>query len=326
MVFPVTLVTGFLGAGKTTLIQQLIQSGSLRDALVVVNDFGDLSIDGQILGQGDQDVIELGGGCVCCTVRDEFVTTLKAAVEAHPRMTSVWVETSGISAPSELLAVFEANAWLTQRFRVERVVTVVDTSHALRDLNDRDNAIDQVVYASTVILNRASAVSADVQAAVAARISDLNPWATQQVLDVTTVTVDQFGSAMDYGDHSQIQRLQHVEHCGHIHASGEVCEGHHHTLIGHGVESHMARATDPLNAEIFSGALEAWIMAQGEGLLRMKGVLTLDDEAYPMILQGIRGQVSVEPLLTHQWPVGLSTLVVIGSDLDHAGLEALMGS
>ena len=108
MVFPVTLVTGFLGAGKSTLIQQLIQSGSLRDALVVVNDFGDLSIDGQILGQGDQDVIELGGGCVCCTVRDEFVTTLKAAVEAHPRMTSVWVETSGISAPSELLAVFEA--------------------------------------------------------------------------------------------------------------------------------------------------------------------------------------------------------------------------
>lgn len=326
MVFPVTFVTGFLGAGKTTLIQQLIRSGALQDALVVVNDFGDLSIDQQILNQGDQEVIELGGGCVCCSVRDEFVTTLKTAVAAQPQMTSVWIETSGISAPSELLVVFESNAWLTRGFRVERVVTVVDCVHALADLSERDNAIDQVVYASTLLLNRASQVTQDTLNRISDRLAALNPWAAQHRIAVTDVTMDQLGSAMDYGDHSRIQELQtRVEPCGHVHASGEACDGHHPvSATTHGVSTHMARTRVPLRTERFSVALEAWIVAQGDRLLRIKGVLCLDDEPVPMVLQGIRGQVTVEPLESVAWPSGESTIVAIGVNLDWEALDAVV--
>jgi G3E family GTPase len=326
VVFPVTFVTGFLGAGKTTLIQQLIRSGALQDALVVVNDFGDLSIDQQILNQGDQEVIELGGGCVCCSVREEFVTTLKTAVSAQPQMTSVWIETSGISAPSELLAVFESNAWLTRGFRVERVVTVVDCVHALADLSERDNAIDQVVYASTLLLNRASQVTEDTLNRISERLAALNPWAAQHRIAVTEVTMDQLGSAMDYGDHSRIQELQNrVEPCGHVHASGEACDGHHPvSATTHGVSTHMARTSVPLRTELFSVALEAWIVAQGDRLLRIKGVLSLDDEPVPMVLQGIRGQVTVEPLESVAWPSGESTIVAIGVNLDWEALDAVV--
>ncbi|NBS11933.1 MAG: GTP-binding protein [Gammaproteobacteria bacterium] len=328
MVFPVTFVTGFLGAGKTTLIQQLIRAGALRDALVVVNDFGDLSIDQQILNQGDQEVIELGGGCVCCSVRDEFVTTLKTAVAAQPQMTSVWIETSGISAPSELLAVFEANAWLTRGFRVERVVTVVECSHALADLSERDNAIDQVVYASTLLLNRASRVTLETLDAISERLSQLNPWAQQHRIEVTEVTMNHLGSAMDYGDHSRIQELQaKLAPCGHVHAPGEACAGHHPvSATTHGVSTHLARTTTPLRTELFSAALEAWIVAQGDRLLRIKGVLSFDDEPVPMVLQGIRGQVSVEPLESATWPSGESTIVAIGVNLDYEALDAVVAS
>lgn len=328
MVFPVTLVTGFLGAGKTTLIQQLIRSGALRDALVIVNDFGDLSIDQQILNQGDQEVIELGGGCVCCSVRDEFVTTLKNAVATQPQMTSVWIETSGISAPSELLSVFDANAWLTQGFRVERVVTVVDCPHALVDLSDRENAVDQVVYASTLILNRQHQVTPETLDDISARLTQLNPWALRHRVDVTAVSLEHLGSVMDYGNHSRIVDLHSaVESCGHVHAPGEACDAHEHgSTTTHGVSSHLARTTVPLHTDAFSAALDAWIVAQGERLLRVKGVLSLEDEPHPMVLQGIRGQVSVEPLESATWPSGLSTLVAIGVNLDREALDAVMAS
>ena len=157
MIRPVSVVTGFLGAGKTTLALGLIRSGELKDAVLIVNDFGDASFDSVQVGATGTAYRAMDGGCICCTVKDDLLRTLHEIPSLFPDKTSVWIETSGISNPSDLIPLFEGSSFLSRSYSLRSVVAVVDGRNSFKWLLEQESAAEQLSMASVTIINRYNA-------------------------------------------------------------------------------------------------------------------------------------------------------------------------
>ena len=154
MTRPVCIVTGFLGAGKTTLALGLIRSGELKDAVLIVNDFGDASFDSVEVGATGTAYRAMDGGCICCTVKDDLLRTLHEIPSLFPYKTSLWIETSGISNPSDLIPLFEGSSFLSESYSLQSVVAVVDGRNSFDWLLAQESAAEQLSMASISIINR----------------------------------------------------------------------------------------------------------------------------------------------------------------------------
>ena len=126
MIRQIFLVSGFLGSGKTTLALSLIRSGELQDAILIVNDFGDTSFDSIQVGTTGATYRSMDGGCICCTVKGELLKTLHEIPDMFPEKSVVWIESSGISDPSELLQIFSGSSFVTDFYSLQSVITVID--------------------------------------------------------------------------------------------------------------------------------------------------------------------------------------------------------
>ncbi|ULQ45293.1 GTP-binding protein [Flagellatimonas centrodinii] len=173
---PVTLIGGFLGAGKTTLLNSLLMQGEGRRIAVLVNDFGDLNIDAQLIVKVEGQTVELANGCICCSIRDDLIAGVTQLLNAEPRPEHLLIETSGVSDPENILCTFNQSPVRRDIF-LENVVTVVDALHAL-DARDTEYAAlfqRQVGGAYMVVINRAAAAGAAQVQAVRAMIETLRP-------------------------------------------------------------------------------------------------------------------------------------------------------
>ncbi|MDP4992407.1 MAG: GTP-binding protein, partial [Marivita lacus] len=148
---PVTVVTGALGAGKTTLVNHLIRSSGRRLA-VIVNEFGDIGIDGDMIETGSEELIELTSGCICCVVRGDLIRTLRDLLAQDRQLDGIVIETTGLANPGPVIQTFYADQQLSARLRLDAVVTVVDALHGLAAL-ERQDTEDQVALASVVLIN-----------------------------------------------------------------------------------------------------------------------------------------------------------------------------
>lgn len=287
---PITLVTGFLGSGKTTLVAHLLTQPALQGTLVVVNEFGEVGIDHDLLEASSDDTILLANGCLCCTIRGNLVDTLLnvRAQVAEGRLRDfdrVIVETSGVADPAPLLGFLLGTQAVMAQYRLERVVTVCDAMAGLQTLSRQPEATAQVLVADRLVISKSDIVTDDTVSVLADRLRRLNPeapilMAVQGRLDATVLLGDaQPPQAMAIG-------------CGA--ACGPDCE--------HGLpagapsralpSSHTARfratiltATRPLTTDEIAeidGAIRAYA---GLHLLRLKGILSLEGNAAHAILQ-----------------------------------------
>ncbi|MFM0342089.1 CobW family GTP-binding protein [Paraburkholderia fungorum] len=177
---PVTIISGFLGAGKTTLVNQLLQQRAPGSIGVVVNEFGEVGIDGQLIVAEERALVEINNGCVCCTVRADLVSSVKALL-ARPRtgaepMQRLIVETSGLADPAPVLQTFLADPDLREAVDLESVVTVVDALHLRRQLDD-DIAREQVAFADVILINKLDLITEGELIAIERTIRSLNPTA-----------------------------------------------------------------------------------------------------------------------------------------------------
>ena len=172
---PVTVVTGFLGAGKTSLIRHWLENADGRRLALIVNEFGDVGVDGEILrGCGiescaDEDIMELANGCLCCTVADDFIPTMEALLDRPNPPEHIIIETSGLALPKPLVKAVD---WPTLRPRVtvDGVVTVVNAGHLEQSLHEVATCGDQVAYADLLIVNKADRLSDHELEAIEARL------------------------------------------------------------------------------------------------------------------------------------------------------------
>ncbi len=342
---PITILTGFLGAGKTTLLNRLLKEEALADTLVIVNEFGSVGLDHLLMESARDDLILLGAGCLCCTVRGDLVATLEDLLRRRDngRVTPfrrVVIETTGLADPAPVMNAVLNHPYLRLRYVLDGVVTLVDAANGAATLDAHEEARRQVAVADRVVLTK-SDIGGEARE-LRARIASLNPGAP-----VADAARGEAGPALLSG--SGLYRVEDripdvlawlradavADHGHHHHHHGHHHHGHDHHHHGHDVNRHDARIrafsvthddpVDPRALDLFLDMLRA---AHGPKLLRMKGLVALaDDPARPVVLHAVQ-HVLHPPVRLEAWPDPdrRTRLVFILQDLDRHFVDGLWGA
>ena len=345
---PVSIITGFLGAGKSTLLNQLLKDPAMQDAAIIINEFGDVSIDHLLVARSGDGIIELAEGCLCCTVRGELVDTLAELMDGIQTgklkaVNRVVIETTGLADPAPVMQSIIGNPVISQNFTLNGMVTVVDAVNGLSTLDNHPEAVKQVAVADRLILTKQKLSTEAQISALTTRLLSLNPRATIEDGDVDgwqAVSLLENGlydaankvgdvarwlgeeAHHDHHDHDHDHDHDH-HHCGH---------GHHH----HDVNRHNAsirsfsivhdKPIDPMAIEMFIDLLRS---AHGEKLLRMKAIVQLSDNPdRPLVLHGVQS-IFHSPQRLAEWPDPAdrrTRMVLITDGLPEAFVKDLFGA
>lgn len=312
---PVTVVSGFLGAGKTTLVNHLLRSYPGRIG-VVVNEFGEVGIDGELIEAEEQALIEVNNGCVCCTVRTDLINSLKAllATQVAPGiepLERLIVETSGLADPAPVLQTFLADPELREALELESVATVVDACNLARHLVD-EIAREQIAFADTVIVNKIDLVDIAERAEIERQVRVLNPTAILVNASRCLVAVDTLLGVRRFSLPTVLDLEPHLLDANAVH-------DHAHDKS---IRSCSVTATQPLDAACFTRWVNRLIQAHGPQLMRMKGILDLEGEPRRFHFHSVHMLLEASPgAVWHASEARTSRIVFIGRDLDEKHLH-----
>jgi G3E family GTPase len=315
---PVTLLTGFLGSGKTTLVNRLLRRPSFANTAVIVNELGEIGLDHLLVERGDDSVLLLDSGCLCCALQGGLRETLadlfvRRAAGSVPRFERVVVETTGVADPGPVANALVLDALLRAEFRLAAIVTTVDALHATRQLTEEPEALRQVVLADVLIVTKNDLAAPETVAALGVRLEELNPTARKATALRGEVDPDllfperRTAAAVPVAG----ERLWH---------------------IGSGTPAAEARArrfttfARRLEHPVHWSGVAAWTALVferfGERLLRVKGLLAVGEERAPVVIHAIGGFFH-PPERLDRWPSAdrTSRLVCIGRELDETELD-----
>jgi G3E family GTPase len=323
---PVTLVTGFLGSGKTTLINAALRSPELSKTLVVVNEFGEVGLDHQLFANSSDSVVVLENGCLCCTVRSDLIGTLNSLYHARqageiPAFDNVVIETSGLAEPGPVLQAFLSEPTLDGLYRVASVLTLVDAVNWPETSEAHEESLRQVALADQIRITKLDLVNGDRQNALVRTRLDLrriNPSAEIAEVDWSSVVVakllasrgfDPADPRADPRPWLNVQSYQNDardhdacgddhDHHGHDHAR----DAHSHHLEGRGIENFVLMRESPLTRGEAQFLLDGIAQNLGAGLLRVKGLVNIAEEpGRPAVIQGAQHLLHTMTWLD-RWP------------------------
>lgn len=335
---PVTIVTGFLGCGKTTLVNRILCETHGQRIAVIENEFGEVGVDAEFLATtGEETVIQLANGCLCCSVRGDLARALKELVDmsAAGRFSfdRVLIETTGLADPGPVIQTFLAETAIQAHFHLDGVMTLVDALNAPLHV-EREEYRAQVAYADRVVLTKCDLAETSRRDELTDALAMLNPRAPLVACDLHTVPVadlllhlfDTRGFSLDYVAPQEIQRaVQGLEL-----ATPGMKDGRAGTLrLGRhttDVVSCVYRSERPLVLDMLNAALDAMIARYGERLWRCKGVVHADLQNARLVVQGVQGLVQIGGgTLWRPFERRATTLVFIGQKLERAWILDLLG-
>jgi G3E family GTPase len=307
---PVTVISGFLGAGKTTLVNHLLTHHTGANIGVIVNEFGEVGIDGDLIVADEDALIEVRNGCVCCTVRTDLVAGVKVLLARDDiKLDRLIIETSGLADPAPVLQTFLADAELLTRLELESVVTLVDAANRHHQLDD-DMAREQIAFADLIILNKVDLLDGDALEPLERDLRAINPVAAiirtthSEVAAETLLGVPRFS-------------LPYV-----LAIEPGILEGSHDHDHDTSITSCAVETSHPLDPERFHRWVNQLVQQQGPHLLRMKGVLNFQGEARQFYFHSVHMLLDAKP--GKRWPSTVtrqSRFVFIGRHLDRAMLQ-----
>ncbi|HME20739.1 MAG TPA: GTP-binding protein [Acetobacteraceae bacterium] len=318
---PVTILTGFLGSGKTTVLNHLLRQPSLADTVVIVNEFGAVGLDHLLIEQAIEDAVLLKNGCICCTVRGDIADTLdvlwqRREARTLPPFRRIAIETTGLADPAPVAHALLAEPGARYACRLDGIVTTVDALHGALQLDRQPEARRQVAMADRILLTKTDLASPEQIADTEARIHALN--ATAPLRHVVAGAVDA-ADVFDLGpDSLRLEAwLRPLDANGH--------HGHQHLPFRHGdaIDSVVLRHERPIEWASLQRWLESVLSLRGDAVLRLKGVVWLQGETRPIVLQGVHHVL--HPLVYLDRPVqpeGATRIVLITRGLSAAGLRA----
>lgn len=349
---PVTVLTGYLGSGKTTLLNRILSEDHGRKFAVIVNEFGEIGIDNDLIVESDEEIYEMNNGCVCCTVRGDLVRVVKGLMRRPGRFDGILVETTGLADPAPVAQTFFMDDDVRAKAQLDAVVTLVDAKHFPLRLKDAPEAEDQVAFADVVIVNKTDLVTEDELAKVLATVRKINPHAKihtaersgialSEVLDRGAFDLDrilendpQFLSNEDHHDHECGPNCdeEHEHNHGHDHHDhhhdhdcGPDCDHEHPKLDSNThdttISSISLRAGDMDHNKFFP-----WVnkitQTDGPDILRLKGIISFEGDEDRFVIQGVHMIVEGD----HQRPwredeKRETKLVFIGRNLDREKIE-----
>ena len=332
---PVTVLTGYLGAGKTTLLNRILTEDHGKRYAVIVNEFGEVGIDNDLVVGADEEVFEMNNGCVCCTVRGDLIRVLSGLMKRKGGFDAIVVETTGLADPGPVAQTFFVDEEVRAKTRLDSVTTVVDAKHLPLRLADSKEAVEQIAFADQIVLNKTDLVSEDELRAVEAQIRRLNPLAPIHRAQRSNVPLDAILGRGSF-DLARINELDpeflnpahgepghvHDEHCHDDHD-----HDHHHHAHDHVAEAGIRGVSLTLQQPVDGIKVTQWlndlIQTKGPDILRAKGILDVKGEERRLVFQAVH--MIMEGDFQRPWRDGeprYSRLVFIGRDLDEAALKA----
>jgi G3E family GTPase len=315
---PVTVLTGFLGAGKTTLLNRILKGQAGANLAVIVNEFGEIGIDGDLVETGDEELIELSSGCICCVVRGDLIRTMRTLLAERPGLDGIVIETTGLANPSPVIQTLVLDQVIGAQCRLDSVLCVVDAVHVLVKLDQGRDAADQIAFADNIVLNKAADATLPLDG-IEARLRSLNPFAPIRRADRCDVPLEAVlgrrGFDLDRIEDQLDPPEDDHDHHGH---------GHGHTHIDEsGIESLSLSCEAPLDAARVEKWLQEDVLARfGADILRTKGILAIAGENRKLVVQAVN--MMLEGDFLGEWEGGdrTSRLVFIGRHLDRPRLAA----
>ncbi|MFI5409470.1 CobW family GTP-binding protein [Kaistia sp. UC242_56] len=329
------VLTGFLGAGKTSLLKRLLALPSLSGTAVIINEFGEVGLDHLLVEAIDDDIVLLKSGCICCNIRTDLKTALLSLFERSrsgeiPRFSRIAIETTGIADPAPIVATLSADPMLRHHFRVGNIVTVVDVPNGLSNLDAFPESQRQVAVADRIIVSKSDIAPAEATARLRARLETLNPAA--EIIELSEVMQpDEALFVRDIHDISargaEVARWLKAEshahdHHGHHH-HGHAHPAHEHDINRHGdIRAFVLTGDAPISWARFGLWLSMLLNRHGGEILRLKGLLDIEGNDSPVVIQGVQHLIH-KPMHLDRWPDGVTGthLVVIARGLDPALVE-----
>ncbi|NGM51292.1 GTP-binding protein [Caulobacter sp. 602-2] len=344
---PVTVLTGYLGAGKTTLLNRILTEEHGKRYAVIVNEFGEVGIDNDLVVGADEEVFEMNNGCVCCTVRGDLIRVLSGLMKRKGGFDAIVVETTGLADPGPVAQTFFVDEDVKARTYLDSVTALVDAKHIMLRLSDSKEAVEQIAFADQIVLNKTDLVAEDDLRHVEARIRKINPLAPIHRAERSNVPLTAIIGKHSF-DLERITELEpdflnpahgepghvHDEHCGHDHGHGHVHDehcGHDHHHHGHdhksdihddGVKGISLTLDKPVDGKKITVWLNELLAAKGVDILRAKGIIDVQGEERRLVFQAVH--MILEGDFQRPWTDKdnrYSRMVFIGRDLDEVELK-----
>jgi G3E family GTPase len=327
---PVTVLTGYLGAGKTTLLNRILSENHGKRYAVIVNEFGEIGIDNDLIVESDEEIYEMNNGCVCCTVRGDLIRVVEGLMKRPGRFDAIVVETTGLADPVPVAQTFFMDDDVRTKTKLDAVVALVDAKHLPLRLKDSKEAEDQIAFADVVVLNKTDLVTPEELEKVEATIRAINPAARIHRTQRSGVALNE---VLDRGAFDLSRALENDPHFldahDHDHECGPDCDhDHHHHHDGHDHHHHASDIHDvtvksvslrggEMDPKKFFPWIEKVTQMEGPNILRLKGIIALKGDEDRYVLQGVH--MILEGDHQRPWKDGEkheSRLVFIGRDLD----------
>jgi G3E family GTPase len=303
---PVTVLTGYLGAGKTTLLNRILSEPHGKKYAVIVNEFGEIGIDNDLVVGADEEVFEMNNGCICCTVRGDLVRILDGLMRRKGKFDAIIVETTGLADPAPVAQTFFIDENVGRKTRLDAVVTVADARWLKDQLKDAPEAKNQIAFADVILINKTDLVSPEELSEVEARIRGINPYAKlhkteraqialSEVLGRNAFDLDRIldlepefleGDGHDHEHHDHDHGHGHDHHHDHDHQ-----HAHHHGGLKHyhdeDMQSISLKTDKPLDADKFFPWVQELVQKEGPSILRCKGILSFKGDDARFVFQGV---------------------------------------
>jgi G3E family GTPase len=293
------VLTGYLGAGKTTLLNRILSEPHGKKYAVIVNEFGEIGIDNELIVNADEEVFEMNNGCICCTVRGDLVRIIDGLMRRKGKFDAIIVETTGLADPAPVAQTFFMDEAVGAKTKLDAVVTVADALWLKDRLKDAPEAKNQIAFADVILINKADLVSPADLDELEARIRAINPYAKVHRTERANVALDEVlrRNAFDLDRILDIEPdfLTAEEEHLHEHEHGHNHGHDHDHQHGHGLKHYhdedmqsVAIKTDkPLNPDKFFPWVQDLVATEGPSILRSKGILSFKDDPERFVFQGV---------------------------------------
>ena len=337
---PVTVLTGYLGSGKTTLLNRILSEDHGKRYAVIVNEFGEIGIDNDLIVESDEEIYEMNNGCVCCTVRGDLIRVVEGLMRRPGRFDAIVVETTGLADPAPVAQTFFMDEDVRSKTKLDAVVALVDAKHLPLRLKDSSEAEDQIAFADVVVLNKTDLVTDEELRDVEVAVRAINPSArihrTQRSGVPLAEVLDRGAFDLKRAIDNDPHFLDHHDH-DHDHECGPDCDhdhhhhhdGHHHHHHDHGVSpihdvsvQSISLRGGEMDPKKFFPWIEKTTQMDGPNILRLKGIIAFKDDPERYVVQGVH--MILEGDHQRAWKDGEtheSRLVFIGRDLDTERLK-----
>lgn len=306
---PVTVLTGFLGAGKTTLLNRILTTEHGKRVAVILNEFGEVGIDNQLVIGADEEIFEMNNGCICCTVRGDLIRIVGELMQRRADFDYLMIETTGLADPGPVIQSFFVDDTMARRTELDSVVTVVDALHVLLHW-DSEEVEEQIAFADVILLNKTDLVTDDDLSALEARVRQRNALARIHCTQQCALPL------------AQVMNVKAFDLKNALALEPEFLseQDHEHDAS---VFSVALQEAGTLDSTAFNRWLYQLVQASGQNLFRLKGILNLDDEPRRFVVQGVHMTLDGRP--GKPWRADeprRNQLVFIGRELDEAALRA----